>query len=133
MLPTPALPDDVFLQYFFPDSGETHRISLDGHYRKTDPGKPEVTLRPMNKGDLGKEALSKEALARLMEAARVLMTAGPDAGGSGKRRVVFSARLEGKVWESTAQVEPGKAASYGALAGLYRELDNRVLGGWMNE
>jgi len=132
MLVAPQLPEDVFLQYFLADSGEMHRVSLDGHYRYTAPGKTEETLPPKNRIEHGKEKLSNAAMARLIQAAQVLKSSSTSIG-NGVRPVVFTARLEGKTWETRLSVNPGQAASYGPLEGLYRSLDNEVLGGWQNE
>lgn len=131
------------------ETGQRYRIADDGRFLVTGPDGVERETPPRSKIDRGTPRLTARALARLRQAiAKVGFSALPDtvpgiaslpAGirptGSGQftpRTFVFTVPSDGP--RSVAvQADARMARSFGALAPVWRVLDEEALGGWQNE
>jgi hypothetical protein len=142
----PALPDDVLLQLYIPETSELYRVGEDGRYTVNE--QPE---KPRSKYTPGSEKVSPEGLDRLRDA---LEEAGffalpeqietgdcmPDNAvirNSGRkviRRTVFVSARDG---ERSATVEGrgdfGAPCTLAQLEPIYRALDLEALGDWQVE
>lgn len=145
----PPLPAGILLQLAVRETGEVYRVADDGRYLVSGPGGQEHEARPRSRRSPGADRLTPEALVRLrsaLDAARLdtlpdsipgASALGPDVlpvGGRWTlRHYVFTAR-PGPIVRSVEVVADARLdESFGALAGLFRALDDEALGGWRLE
>jgi hypothetical protein len=147
----PAVPDDVVVQLFVPDSGELYRITGDGRFLVTAPGGEEEQRPPLSRAERGRQTVSERGLERLRDAldgagffalpdridVNDCVPPGTVLRNSGRavepRPVVFSARRGGEVKSVEGCGDFGAPCTLGALEPVYRALDAEALGDWMKE
>lgn len=147
----PALPEDVLVQLFVPDSGELYRVALDGRFLVTAPGGEEEVKQPLSQFEPGLQTVSEQGLDRLRAALEQasffslpehVATADcvPDGSvirNSGRkvtrRAIVFSARKGDTVHAVEGQGDFAAPCTLAELEPVYRALDLDALGDWMNE
>ena len=149
--PTPALPADVLLQLYVPDTGELYRVATDGRFLVTPPGGQEAEKQPISKYDRGVQKVTPEGLERLRAA---LDEAGffalpeqvksgdclpegavlPNSGRKVARQpVVFSAREDATEHTVAGSGDFAAPCTLAQLEPVYRALDLDALGDWRNE
>lgn len=142
----PALPDDVVLQLYIPETGELYRVAGDGRFLVGDREE-----QPRSKYEKGRDTISERGLERLREALakahffslppRVdtgdCVTDGTVIRNSGRkvlrRTVVFSAREGDRVATVEGKGDFAAPCTLAELEPVYRALDLEALGDWQNE
>jgi hypothetical protein len=141
----PALPDDVVLQLYIPETGELYRVADDGRFLVGDHAE-----QPRSKYEKGRDTISPRGLERLREALEKAhffslppkidtgdcVTDGTVIRNSGRkvlrRTVVFSARDGGKVATVEGKGDFAAPCTLAELEPVYRALDLEALGDWQN-
>jgi hypothetical protein len=149
----PPLPAGVVVQLFFGDTGVTHRLTEDGRYLITMPGRPEETAGARSRYEPGSVEVSPDGMERLRMAARAvgffgmpsrLPTVRIGSTGSAPVRLpggatfrpqpmAFTVRDGEQVATVSVKADPRVPSTLGALEPLYRALDNEALGYWLYE
>jgi len=139
----------LLLELAVTETGERYRVAEDGRYLVTGPDGVERETAPMSRSEQGTRRLTPRALGRLREAiAKVGFSALPDTvpgiatlpagmrptGGGQLHPRTFVFTVHAGAPKSVAVLADGRLArSFGALAPLWRALDDEALGGWRNE
>jgi hypothetical protein len=142
----PALPDDVVLQLYVPETGELYRVADDGRFLVGD-----LAEQPRSKYEPGRERISERGIERLREALEKAhffslpprvetgdcVTDDTVIRNSGRkvlrRTVVFSARDGEKVASVEGKGDFAAPCTLAELEPVYRALDLEALGDWQNE
>ena len=142
----PALPDDVLLQLYVPETGELYRVADDGRFLVGD-----RVQQPRSKYERGRQTISARGLQRLrvaLEKAHFFsLPPKVDTGdcvtddtvirNSGRkvirRTVVFSARDGGTVATVEGKGDFAAPCTLAELEPVYRALDLEALGDWQRE
>ena len=142
--------DDALLELLLPATGEHYRITADGRYLVTVPGREDQESPPISRYEKGQPKLSPAALDRLRASLNEvrffsLPARLPSAEVSDDVRipnsgdmirpttVVFRAHDGPRQAEVIIEADVRAPSTLGPLEPLYRTLDQEALGGWMNE
>ena len=142
----PALPDDVVLQLYVPETGELYRVADDGRFLVGD-----QVEQPRSKYEPGGQKISERGIERLREALeKARFFSLPERVETGdcvtddtvirnsgrkvlRRTVVFSARDGEKVATVEGKGDFAAPCTLAELEPVYRALDLEALGDWQNE
>jgi hypothetical protein len=147
----PAMPGDVVLQLYVPETGELYRVADDGRFLVTTPGGGEHAEQPRSKYEPGRQTVSADGLRRLREALeKAHFFSLPERIETGdcvsddvvirnsgrkvlRRTVVFTAREGDRVATVEGKGDFAAPCTLAELEPVYRALDLEALGDWQNE